>query len=537
MKRYWVLFIVVLGAFAVVFGGIPPGYAQEDDDDEFQLEDVVVTAMKREQDHQSVPIQMEVISGTELEGTGKDNIDDILRDIANLMVNKNHDGMRITLRGLSEDDSAMFDLRSTTPMVAINVDGTYDNASTAGQNLFDVERLEVLSGPQSTMYGSNSPGGIVNVVTAAPKTDRFEVKASAEAGNSGLFDAQAVVNVPIIKDKLAVRLAAQFYERDSWTQGQTNPQDTDTVRVKALFEPNDTFSVGVTYNYSTSIAGGRLNGSVRAFDYEDGHYMDGSPVTNPWTSDAVPAKGGKGISNAPPSARTSDSEITGWKADINLDTPIGNISFIPYVSNREATSFRNDVEVLLPGQTEPMLTSMYRENSNEQEGAELRIASPEDFPFDWIVGGTYYDSVQRNFTDDFTFDFNDGWTTLSQNNKAIYANITYPFTDKFRGTAGYRRSWDDSGMVEIPAKVKDGITGQKYEKPDYKAGIEYDLSQESMLYASWSTSYRVNFMADATEERPVPPEELTAYTVGVKNRFLNDKLQLNAAVYFYDYEA
>ena len=105
MKHFWLLFIVVLGAFAVAFGGIPPGYAQEDDDDEFQLEDVVVTAMKREMDHQRVPMQMEVISGADLAGTEKDNIDDILREVSNIMINKSSNGMQVTLRGIANDET------------------------------------------------------------------------------------------------------------------------------------------------------------------------------------------------------------------------------------------------------------------------------------------------------------------------------------------------------------------------------------------------------------------------------------------------
>ena len=537
MTKNRLLFIAVLGAIAVVFGGIPSAYAQESGIDEFQLEEIVVTAQKRAENHQDVPIQMEVISGENLVGTEKDNIDDILRGVSNVLINKSVDGMRVSVRGLADDErtgAGDTDLRSSTPVVAINVDGAYEGSASAGQNLFDIERVEVLAGPQSTLYGSNSPGGIVNVITAAPKTDKFEGRVSTDFGNYGHFDGQVVINVPILKDKLAMRLAAQNYKRDSWTQGITNPQDTDTYRLKTLFEPNDKFSAGLTVNYSSANSGGRLGGMVRTFDYEDGHYLDGTPVTNPWTTDSY-FEGALGRYNNVPSTRTAQQRTKGWRGDINVDTPIGYISFIPYENESKKSDFRNDVEIYLAADPVPQITTMARSETMEEKGAELRIVSPEDFPFKWIVGATYYDSEQIGLTDDSTFDFNDSRMTITRDNKAIYGNITYPFTDRFRGTAGYRRSWDDALMVEVPPKVKDGTTGQKYDEPDYKVGIEYDLTQESLLYASWATSYRVNTMADSTPERPVPPERLDAYTVGVKNRFLDDRIQMNASAYYYDY--
>ncbi len=541
MKRYRLSIVAVLGAIALVFGGILPTYAQEDASDEFILEEVTVTAQKRAESQQKVAIQMEVVTGEDLTGTGKDNIDDILRDVSNVMINKNVDGMRITLRGLAEDESSNFDLHTSTPMVAVNIDGAYNSSSASGMNLFDVERVEVLSGPQSTLYGSNSPGGILNVVTASPKTDKFSANASVEFGNYGLLDGQVTVNVPIIQDLLAMRLAGQVYKRDSWITGIDNDQDTKTFRLKTKIEPTDTFDATVTVNYSEATSGGRLGGTVLMFDKPDGVWAQeigplqwgpGDPVTDPWTSSTVLP--GPPVNETAPNQRNSNRETEGVQAEINWDTALGAVSFVPYWNKSVNSNYRNDVEIT--GPTGTVYSEQYGENSQEQKGAELRIASPEDFFFKWIVGGTWYDSVQKNFTDDLIYDGNDASNTLNHENKAVYANITYPFTDQFRGTAGYRQSWDDSGMVESPAKVGDGITGQEYTEPDYKVGIEYDMGQDAMLYASWATSYRVNTMADSVEGREVPPERLTAYQVGVKSRFLDNKLQLNASAFFYDYK-
>jgi iron complex outermembrane receptor protein len=537
MKKSYLLFFAVLVCTAFMAAGLSSAWAQESQSDAFELEEITVTAQKRAENQQKVPIQMEVIAGDELLGTGKDNVDDILRDISNVLVNKSPDGMRVTVRGLADENSPWHDMHVSTPTVAVNIDGAYNSSSAAGQNLFDLERVEVLAGPQSTLYGSNSPGGIVNVVTASPKTDKFSVSASSEVGNFGLLDGQAMVNVPVLQDLLAFRLAAQKYKRDSWVEGSDNSQDTTTVRLKTLYQPTENFSANVTLNWSESANGGRLGGEVLLFDTEDGNWMtvnqDGSitkgdKVTNPWTASSSGGGGGGGAS--------ADAETKGIQAEIAWDSALGALTVVPNYSKQESSDYDGAV---WSGQTSSY-TRQYRENSTEQKGAELRMTSPEDFFFKWIVGGTYYESDRINITDDYDNDGNDQLQNTTQENKAVYGNLTYPITDTFRGTAGYRRSWDDVGNVETPAKVGDGVSGQEYSNPDYKVGVEYDIADNSMLYANYATSYRVNAMAVSQTaggvDKTVPPEELKSYTVGTKNRFFSNRLQLNVSAFYYDYQ-
>jgi iron complex outermembrane receptor protein len=231
-----------------------------------------------------------------------------------------------------------------------------------------------------------------------------------------------------------------------------------------------------------------------------------------------------------------DSETRGFQADISWDTPIGSIDFVPYINEQKSSQFRDDVEIYYPEDPDnPVYSAMYGENHTEQKGADLRIASPEDFFFTWILGGTYYESDRADFRDDLYYDINDVSNNTTRENKAVYTNITYPITERFRGTAGYRKTWDEVGNVEKPPKVGDGVSGQKYSNPDYKVGMEYDLSDDTMLWTSYATSYRINAMANAQGDENVPAEKLKSYSVGAKNRFLDNKLQLNASAFFYDY--
>jgi iron complex outermembrane recepter protein len=543
MSKKW--FILSLSIILILFlGGIPQIFAQEASSDEFTLEEITVTAQKRSENQQKVAIPMEVISGEELNTLGKSNVNDILANITNVMVNNSPDGMRVSVRGITETESPFHDMRVSTPTVAINIDGAFNKSASAGQNLFDVERVELLAGPQSTLYASNSPGGILNVVTAAPKTDNYAASGSIEYGSFNLFKAQAMVNAPIVSDKLAMRLAYNQEKRDPYIDGtdQSN-EDTKSARLKTLWQPSDKFSATVTLNYSKRINGGMMGGQVQAFDTQDGNwYVQNSPdgpwtkdgkVTNPWTapvsSGAPPPPPPPGQSNAPGNGPNQGNQITkGITGEIYWDTGIGSLSLVPQYSKMSSEDNGTYEDAGYTWQ-------VFNEMGETQKGVEARMTSEQDFLFQWIVGANYYKSNSFRNTTYSQPEAVPGTNSTSEDNHAFFGNITYPFTDRFRGTGGYRMSWDNMSNVEIPPKVGDGVSGQDYSNPDYKLGIEYDLAASSMLYANYATSYRVNAMAVAQGKGTVPPEELKAFTVGAKNRFFENKLQLNAAAYLYDY--
>jgi iron complex outermembrane recepter protein len=138
---------------------------------------------------------------------------------------------------------------------------------------------------------------------------------------------------------------------------------------------------------------------------------------------------------------------------------------------------------------------------------------------------------------------------MTNNTKAFYFNITYPVTESLRATAGYRQSWDimesDNEEIRGAPDLPPGVLGYTPEvfkmenngKPDYKLGVEYDLGANSMLYADYATSYRVQGMGGGPPgtKTTYEPERLKAYTVGAKNRFFENKVQANVAAYYYDY--
>jgi iron complex outermembrane recepter protein len=538
-RKIYAILTLIIGLM-FVFGEAISLYAQETKSDEFTLEEITVTAQKRAENQQKVAIPMEVISGDSLAATGKTNVDDILANISNVIINNAPDGMRVAVRGLADENSPFHDMHVSSPAVAINIDGAFNSSSSAGQNLFDVDRVEVLMGPQSTLYASTSPGGIVNVVTAAPKTDKYSATASLEAGNFGLFKGQAMVNAPIVTEKLAMRLAYSQQKRDSYYVGadQTG-EDSKAARLKTLWQPNDKLSATVTLNWSKRINGGMMGGQVQAFDTQDGYWysqqgqdgpwVKGSKVTNPWTPLQQTGGGPGGPPGAPEGANTADSITKGITGEINWDTGIGSLSVVPQYSKTAS-----DTQGSYTDTTGTWM--VFRTNQQKQSGVEARMSSEKDFLFQWIVGLNYYKDVSSEHSTYSNPAETPQTRDAKQDTHAFFGNITYPFTDKFRGTAGYRRSWDKSSMVELPPMEGNGHTGQNYSNPDYKLGVEYDLAANSMLYATYATSYRVNAMAlSQASGHSIPPEQLKAYSVGAKNRFLGNTLQLNAAAYYYDY--
>jgi iron complex outermembrane recepter protein len=539
MRSLLQIILALIVGIMFVFGDAFLLCAQESSSEEFTLEEITVTAQKRTEDQQKVPISMAVISGEDLSLQGKANMDDILKNVANVAFQNTPQGVRVSMRGITDDSVSYNDQHVGGATVAINVDGAFNNNETIGQNLFDVERVEVLFGPQSTMYGSNAPAGIVNVVTAAPKTDKYSFSATQEIASYHTFNTQIALNVPIIQDKVAMRLAASRNVQDSYVQPDVKSNNAKAMRLKTLWNVNDKLSITATGTWDKQINGGLSANSVKLFDKQDGYEYDQittgegpSAVTtyvksgkaDPWTWN------GEGVGN-------TNSQITkGLTGEINWKAPIFNVTAVP--SYNKSTSYGHGSQTTTAGVYEE-----YEEGrGNTQKSAEVRMTNADDFTlFQWILGGTWYKSTMSNYQH-----FTNVSTTANdmdtiQKKKAIYANVVYPVwsMDTLRLTAGYRKSWDESRTyMPSPSGDYSWSGSPEYSKPDVKYGFEYDTSKNSMVYGSYATSYRSgSSIASPDADGKYPEnEKLKAYTVGAKSRWLDNKLQVNISAYYYNYK-
>jgi iron complex outermembrane receptor protein len=180
-------------------------------------------------------------------------------------------------------------------------------------------------------------------------------------------------------------------------------------------------------------------------------------------------------------------------------------------------------------------------DSNTQEGAEIRMTNAPDFElFQWILGGTYYESEQYRMTDYVDPSTVDDTRLTLQKKSALYANITYPvwFHDPLKFTFGYRQSWDENNSTSTGSWDETSGNPDSYSKPDLKFGFEYDAADNLMFYGDYSSSYRSGSamaMPDTDGNYP-DPEELDAFTLGAKSRWFDNRLQVNIAAFYYDYK-
>ena len=530
MKK--ILMMILMGVFGIGFVLSDfCVYAAENAEDEFTLEEITVTAQKRVENQQKVPIAMEVISGDTIKETGKNDIDEILSNISSVLIQSNTDGIRVSIRGVSNDNTPFEGFSAYSPSVAVNQDGVYTNRNQGNQNMYDIERVEVLYGPQSTIYATASPGGIVNVISAAPKLEVFEGAGTIEYGNYNLIHTEGSMNAPL-GEKLALRAAFSQSSHDGYLTNGSMDEDTKSARLKALFKPSDKLSFILTEELTKT--GGQGMAGVKAFDKQDGYWYTGTSsgpgqpqilvkdakVTDPWTSASDSAGAGQDLNTKKTTAR--------------MDWDMGNVGTLSIIgaylktdSSNESTTVSSDVTYDQTSRT-----------SGYEKDIEVRITSSEDFPFKWIVGGNLYRSrdTLHSYQEavDLATDWQYEYAYSLDNMNTIYGNITYPVTSRFRATAGIRKNDHEVGVwrdLETPSQVDKRGDLLTYDKPNYKLGVEYDLADNSMLFADWSTSYRMN----AAMSVGSPMEELAAYTAGAKNRFLNNKLQVNVSTYYYDY--
>lgn len=529
LKRYRFLAGVSAGILAL-FCFISIGLAQEESD-AFTLEEITVTAQKRAENLQKVPIAMEVLAGEELKQFGYNDIDEILNNVSSVMINTAEDGLRVSIRGMSNDNAIFNDMQTSKPTVAVNKDGVYTNRNTGNTDLFDIQRVEVLFGPQSTLYASASPGGIVNVITSDPKIDAYEGSGMLEYGNYSQIKTEGVINLPLA-DRMALRAAFSTSAHDGYLSNGGDDEDSKAARVKYLFEPNDRISLVVTGEISKSDTLG-FTGAKQFENQNDDYFTDGTPLDDPWTS----------ASDLPPLSTVREERRISARLEWNLGA-VGTLSMVP--SYTKASNFRKGITETGMFTIVQALTTL--DGDTTEKSAELRLASSEDFPFKWILGANYYESVEDQHS--FYYEQNDDDPDVMDSNrisigkqetKAVYGNITYPLTDRFRVTAGTRMTWDTLTNSEKrwlgegdPSDLTQMETSvMEYDDPDYKIGIEYDVSDFSMIFADWSTSYRVNGKGP---DKIIPPEQLEAYTIGAKNRFFDNRLQVNISAYYYDYE-
>lgn len=488
----------------------PPSSAQAETPDEAatpkqSIETVVVTAEHRKQNLQKTSISITALSGDVLAEHAITSVDSALRDVAGVVVQGNANGGGVYIRGVgSGQDTAI-----GGPSVNLNFDGVYQQQPEVPMSsIYDVERIEVLRGPQGTIYGRNANAGSVNIITANPK-NKFEASGSIGWGNYNLLHTEAALNVPI-GDTVALRAAMSTERHDGYLKPSGyNDADNTGARVKLLFKPDQNLSLLLASEYLH--IGGVGLGAVNALSLHP---------DDPWQS------------NAP----RGQIDITSRRLYGQLDWKLGFgvLTVIP-----AHQSFKKyDANVII---NNPVATTANSQAVDErQDTLEVRLASIGAEPLQWVTGVYYLNSSSR-------FDVPPSRIALPATpavypyvygnhaeSAAGFAQLTYSVTPALRLIGGLRYTQDKKTALR-QASAGAAVTGidGSWNSTTYKVGAEFDVDRNSMVYANLSTGFKAGGIDQGFFT--YKPEQIKALALGSKNRFLGNTLQVNSEAYYYDY--
>ncbi len=502
-------------------------YAADSGSNSSVIETVTVTASRKVEDLQKSSLAISVYNGEALVQANVTQASDLSTIAPGVDISMGGTYAQVYMRGVGNLGQTSF----ADQAVATNLDQIYLARPSAFNGVFyDLDRVEVLKGPQGTLYGRNASGGAINLITNSPNFDGVSGYVDVEGGNYALIDADGALNVPI-SNTLAVRGAFQVVKHDGYETDGTDDQDQQAGRFKVLYEPNNDLSITLSADYAH--LGGKGPGASVV-----------PPITgNPWLAASSPQVNAliqnsffgsfAGLALLGPD---SHQNLATWgvSADVEWNLGFAHFTFLPAYRG-ENLDFKT-YQVGFP------LTD--RENEH-QTSLEARLSNDEG-PLSWVVGAFYFNEDQSSFAyDDIGF-IVEGSTTVPQLTDTSWAGFgqaTYKITDRLRLIGGARYTHEEKNLINgldsgtsFGSTVTYPLTGQLvYGHIDWKAGAEYDLTEKSMLYFTASTGFKAGGFYLAPAPNTYRPEELTSYELGVKNRFFSDTLQLNLEAFWWDY--
>ncbi|WP_448554942.1 TonB-dependent receptor [Thalassotalea montiporae] len=549
--------------------------AEQTSDDEQAFEQITVTANRTASLASKTPVALSAATGENLRDAGVTNPSTLADVVPNLSIDRNN-GLQITIRGVTSTDNT----EKGDPSAAFLLDGVYIARPQVQEvSFFDIARVEVLRGPQGTLYGRNTTAGLVNVIARRPELDYTEGSFELGLGNYGSQQATGVFNLPV-GDNFAIRTAVNIERRDSFLENQSGTaidvdpyKDNQSFRLSALYAPTDDFEILVRADYAS------LEGSLvdqvpvsNLYQLPDNPPADGELGTAPIYRNGVSNDDMLALQFARPFEDRADNDTWGVHAElswsINSDYTLYYLgSYREFTRDEQNTSFIGVFpQFNLPINVRSTFTGDYAQNSQElrlaYDGENLQAQTGlyyfrEHSAIELLLFGLL-NPVPGN--PGYIFGFPQD-PTVSKSIGA-FAQGTYSLSDDWRVTAGIRYTEDEKsrrGATIFHSNVDDPINftagdilndaERTFDETTWKLGLEHDLDSYSLFYASIATGYKAGGFNDgclagqANCNSPLPeealfyqPETLTSYEVGVKTRFLDNRLTLNSAYFHYDYK-
>ncbi|HKQ80720.1 MAG TPA: TonB-dependent receptor [Steroidobacteraceae bacterium] len=490
------------------------------------LDEIVVTAQRRGESLQDVPISVNAVTGAQLEQRGISNINSLSATVPALEVPRTGSASTPFLRGVGSNAANPND----EPSVAMYVDGVYIAAPFA--NLFsfnNVDRVEVLKGPQGTLFGRNATGGVIQVITREPQ-HAPSGQASVGYGNYDTISGD-FYGTTGITDAIAADLAiATKDQRDGWGRNATLDKDTFkgrevSARSKWSIEAGDATRVVVSGDYAKS------HNSFTDYQLPDGVIgLDGQPAQN-----------GRYETHNNTSPLVEAKQYGG---SVRVDHSFAAMNFVSISSYRHSDGQFNEDPDATPVSVLPAFLSQKAVNWTQ----EFQLASPEDAAFSWLVGAFYYHGASE---------YNPGRlmglsvapaTALDQFGKqttdsaSLYGQTTVPVLDSSRLTVGLRYTTEqqdyDSALEVDGARTEFDKIDQNFDKLTWRLAFDHDFAPDVRGYISYNRGIKSGGfdLLSVGQEVGYDPEILDAYEIGLKSELFDRRLRINGAVFFYDYK-
>jgi iron complex outermembrane receptor protein len=544
---YAVAVLLVTGEKVFAQTAAPTGANGQGASDAGGIPDIVVTATKTGETRlQRTPVAITVLSGDSLSSRNAVNVKDLVALTPNMTVSQTTSNAQIYIRGIGSNNS----LTGSDPSVTVQSDGVYiARAYSQFSDFVDIERIEVLRGPQGTLYGRNSIGGTINLISRKPGDD-FAGKAQITAGNYGAVQGQAYVSGPIVPGVVQASIAGNYIRHDAYVEniypGQADVGDANRggIRGQLRIAPGDSVEFITRADWS--------KGSERVDAYS--HILapvSGAPLASGTVGDLT-----KVSLNSPPLSKTE-----GYGASQEVNAKLSQaLSFKSLTAYRYSHyNFVGDADA-----TEiPFNNVRAQGDTSKQFSQELNLVLDTSklkailgaYYFHEYDNGLFISEVGPSTKTAAAASFNQTIAPKTRaTSKAIFAQGTYRITNNLGITAGLRYTKDDKSIAQDfqrtsldpsslgaprPGFPFTGSANRAYDAWTPKIGMDFQASRNVFLYASATRGYKsggVNFGASNAASLVFNPEKIWAYEAGVKTNWLDRKLQINVTGFRYNYK-
>jgi len=514
------------------------------------LEEVIVTAAKRETTLQDLSMAVTAINAQAIQRAEIDDVSRVDLLVPGMQFASSGNEVRIALRGSRQNNVGT----EAEQSVGIFEDGVYVPTSTQALGAYvDVQRIEVLRGPQGTLYGRNTFGGTINIITNDPTFDDFYGTVKALYGSYDRYRLEGIANIPVT-DNFALRIAGMVdkhdgYVENTWLPGaidDLNDRDLSLVRLSAKWQVTDNLMAKLKITNNTNDTNGSaIWGYQQIGGYIDGEYVDGHQFAPPDASCCFDMGPWKIARNTRSNGNTDNTAYT-----LHVDWDFPDFATLRFIGNVTDFDGEQNYDPDYSDGGDPLNNGFGGwVSAQDTWSGELQLISNTDSPLEWLLGLYYYEQTANwNWLDLVNgvpeIPHWDRQGDYISDSFGAFAHATWNVSDDWRLVGGLRYAEDSKSekdpldwSVWPPVPDKGAGRSASWDKVLWKAGAEYDFSENVMSYFTASTGYRAGGFNANIPGVPgtYDPEDVLAYELGFKNFLLDGSMTLNVAAYYNDY--